>query len=67
MKQYQVVFTPRAERQFSELYSFIVENGSETRAEAFVGGIIADCLALATFPERGTRRDDIRPNLRVKG
>ncbi|HKI13455.1 MAG TPA: type II toxin-antitoxin system RelE/ParE family toxin [Roseiarcus sp.] len=67
MKRYQVVFTPRAERQLSELYSFIVENGSETTAEAFVGGIVGDCLSLATFPERGTRRDDIRPSLRVKG
>jgi toxin ParE1/3/4 len=67
MKRHRVVFTPRAERQFQELYSFIAENGSETRAEAFVGAIIADCLSLATFPERGTKRDDIRPNLRVKG
>ena len=67
MKQYQVVFTPRAERQLAELYSFIVENGSVTRAQDFVGGIIADCLTLATFPERGTKREDIRPNLRVKG
>jgi toxin ParE1/3/4 len=37
------------------------------RAEDFVGGIVADCLSLSAFPERGTKRDDIRPNMRVKG
>jgi toxin ParE1/3/4 len=25
------------------------------------------CMALATFPRRGTRRDDIRPGLRTVG
>ena len=67
MKRHRVVFTPRAERQLQELYSFIAENGGETRAGAFVGGLLADCQSLATFPERGTKRDDIRPNVRVKG
>ncbi len=67
MKQYQVVFTRSAEGQLNELYSFIAENGGETSAETFVGGIVADCLSLSMFPERGTRRDDIRQNLRVKG
>ena len=28
---------------------------------------MADCVALATFPERGTHRDEIRPNLRTIG
>jgi len=67
MKHYAVAFTPRAERQLDSLYAYIAEHSGETRATDFVGGIIADCLALSTFPERGTKRDDIRPNLRTMG
>jgi toxin ParE1/3/4 len=67
MKTYTVFFTPRAERQLDSLYAYIAENSSEARAENFVGAVVADCLSLSTFPERGTRRDDIRPNLLTKG
>jgi len=27
----------------------------------------ADCKSLSTFPDRGTKHDEIRPNLRTKG
>ena len=67
MKPYTVVFMPRAERQLASLYAYIADDSGEARATSFVGGIIADCLSLATFPERGAKRDDIRPNLRTKG
>lgn len=66
-KRYTVVFTPRGERQLQELYSYIAEHGSKARAERFVGRIIETCLSLSTFPERGTKRGDIRPNLRTMG
>ena len=67
MKLYTVLFTPRAERQLASLYAYIAEQSSEARAENYVGKIVADCQALSTFPERGNKRDDVRPNLRVKG
>jgi toxin ParE1/3/4 len=67
MKRYTVFFTPRAERQLSNLYSYIADNSGVPRAEDFVGRIVADCMALETFPERGSKRDDVRPNLRTKG
>ena len=67
MALYSVVFTPRVERQLAELYSYVADNSGETRAEKFVGSRVADCLSLSSFPERGTRRDDIRPNLRTMG
>ncbi len=41
--------------------------GGEERALTYVERIQAACLSLATFPERGTRRDDVRPGLRVIG
>jgi toxin ParE1/3/4 len=67
MKRYAVVFTPRAERQLDSLYTYIADHSGEARANGFVGGIVADCLALSTFPERGTKRDDIRTDLRTMG
>jgi toxin ParE1/3/4 len=66
-KHYTVVFTSRAERQLDNLYAFIADHSGETRADSFVGGIVEDCVALSTFPERGAKRDDVRPNLRTKG
>jgi toxin ParE1/3/4 len=65
--EYKVVFTPRAERQLDSLYTYIADRSGETRAEDFVGSLVADCLTLRTYPERGTKRDDIRPNLRTMG
>jgi toxin ParE1/3/4 len=67
VKHYTVIFTPRAERHLSGLYAYIADQSGEARAENYVGGIVADCLSLSTFPERGNKRDDIRPNLRIKG
>ncbi len=66
MNTYSVIFTPRAEHQLDELYQYIADHSGEARADDYVGGIVADCQSLATFPERGTRRGDIRPNLRIK-
>jgi plasmid stabilization system protein ParE len=67
MQPYTVVFTPRAERQLASLYGYIADQSGEARAENYVDGIIADCLSLSMFPERGMKRDDIRPNLRTMG
>ena len=67
MKTHAVVFTPRAERQLAALYSYIADQSGAARAEKFVGAIVADCRALSTFPQRGAKRDDIRPGLRVMG
>jgi len=66
-KHYTVVFTPRAERQLDSLYAYIADHSGDARANDFVDGIVSDCTSLSTFPERGTKRDDVRPNLRTKG
>jgi len=65
--RYKVVFSPRAACQLDSLYSYIADHSGEARAEGFVGRIVATCESLQTMPERGTKRDDIRPNLRVMG
>jgi toxin ParE1/3/4 len=67
MRRYAIVLTPCAERQLTSLYNFIAERSGQNLAEKFVGEIVADCQSLALFPERGARRDDIRPGLRLKG
>lgn len=67
IKQYTVIFVPRAVRQLAHLYGYIADDGGETRAENYVSKIVAACNALSTFPERCTRRDDVRPNLRTMG
>ncbi|WP_200819256.1 type II toxin-antitoxin system RelE/ParE family toxin [Tolypothrix sp. NIES-4075] len=67
MKQYSVIFSPRAEQQLGSLYVYIADRGGEERAERYISGIIAFCQGLSTFPERGTKRDDLRPDLRVIG
>lgn len=67
MKRYAVIFTPRAERQLTHLYGTIADDSGEARAESYVGKIVAACEALSTFPERGSKRDDVRPNLRTMG
>jgi toxin ParE1/3/4 len=65
--QYKVIFTPRAVRQLAHLYGVIADDFGEPRAENYVNRIVEACNALATFPERGTKRDGVRPNLRTMG
>ena len=64
---HRVVFHPRARRELDELYDYISENGSPRQAGEFVSKIRDYCLGFSTFPERGTRRDDIEPGVRVVG
>lgn len=67
MKSYTVKFAARTTSQLTELYTYIADHSGESRASHFVGGIIDCCRALETFPERGTKRDDIYPHLRTLG
>jgi toxin ParE1/3/4 len=62
-----VIFSPRAEAQLEALHRYIAEHSGEARADAFVGRVLDACHKLDLFPERGTRRDDLFPGLRVIG
>ena len=64
---HDVVFAPEAQLDLLDLYDTIAQGGGSGHALAYVERVQAACLRLATFPERGTRRDDIRPGLRVVG
>jgi len=56
-----------AEADLFALHRFIAEEAGLEVAGAYIDRIEAACLALADFPERGTRRDDIRRGLRTIG
>lgn len=63
--QYAVVFTPEAQDQLASLYRYIAAAASPKIAERYTGAIVTYCEGLQTFPHRGTRRDDVRPGLRI--
>jgi toxin ParE1/3/4 len=67
MKQYAIIFSPRAEEQLGSLYAYIAEQSGEEQAELYTSRIVEFCQSLSTFPERGTKRDDVRPGLRTIG
>ncbi|MBA3486048.1 MAG: type II toxin-antitoxin system RelE/ParE family toxin [Lysobacter sp.] len=66
MRKYTVAFTPEARDQLTELYRYIaLSRASPAAAARYTDAIVTYCEGLQTFPHRGTRRDDIRPGLRI--
>ncbi|WP_298172162.1 type II toxin-antitoxin system RelE/ParE family toxin, partial [Acidithiobacillus sp.] len=62
---YRVVFSPEAQEQLTELYRYIAKAASPDIAAPYTDAIVSYCESLRTFPLRGTRRDDVRPGLRI--
>ena len=62
-----VVFAPEALGDLRNLYDIIADASLPARALAYIEGLRQYCLGFADFPERGTRRDAIRPGLRTLG
>lgn len=60
-------FRPAAVKDLFDLHAFIATQSGTERASAYVSLLEAACLSLGDFPERGTRRDDLRPGLRTLG
>ncbi len=65
MTGYTVVFTPEAEDQLVELYGYLADKATPAAAERYTGSIITYCESMKDFPHRGTRREDLRPGLRM--
>lgn len=63
----KVNFRPEAEADLIGLYDYIATEAGLDVAGSYIDRIETACLSLADFPERGRRRDDIRPGLRVIG
>ena len=65
---HNLIFQDEARSDLNSIYSFIRDrNGSAQVAIQFVRRIEAQCESLKTFPQRGTRRDDLVPGLRIIG
>lgn len=64
---FKIVLSPRAEQQLDDLFEMIEAVSGLERATQFVGSIVAYCHGFDTFPQRGSRRDDIRPGIRIVG
>lgn len=64
---HEVIFAPEALADLTSIYDRIAGETSPERALAYVERLQRYCLAFATFPERGMRRDELRPGLRTIG
>jgi len=62
---YTVNFTPEAVQQLEALYRYIAAATSPEIAQGYTSAIVEFCEGLHRFPHRGTRRDDVRPQLRI--
>lgn len=65
---YKILFAAEVEQQLDTIEDYIaLAGGYPAVAEQFVDDIVAYCESFETFPERGTRRDDLLPGLRTVG
>lgn len=65
MKPRPVVWRPRARADLLALYDWIAERADAETAFDYTSRIEARAALLATFPDRGTPRDDLVPGMRT--
>ena len=57
---------PPGQTHLDEIFDHIAKT-SAVAARRFVGAIVDYCMTFEIFPQRGTKRDDLRPGLRTVG
>jgi toxin ParE1/3/4 len=62
-----VIVSDKAEADLFAIREYITGRAGEAVALRFIERIETYCLGFSTVPERGTRRDDLRPGLRTVG
>lgn len=67
MKHRRLRFTRRARQDFLHLLDWIAERAGRAVALEYAGRVEAFCESLTYSAERGHRRDDLRPGMRVVG
>jgi toxin ParE1/3/4 len=67
VKRRQVVFTPEARIDLFEIYDWIAAKAGFQTAISYIERIETYCLGFELASERGHRRDDISPGLRIVG
>lgn len=63
----RVVFGRRALEDLREIGAWIASHADDTVAERYLNRLRSYCERFDIFPERGTRRDDLRPGVRTVG
>jgi toxin ParE1/3/4 len=64
---HRVEFSPEALGDLIDLYDYIAVRDGAERAMGYIDRIEDCCRKLSVFPDRGIRRDDLRPGLRILG
>ena len=67
MKRRDVFIDPVARNNLNQIFDVIAEVAGQTIAAAYVEKLMAHCITFDLASERGNRRDDIRPGLRIIG
>jgi toxin ParE1/3/4 len=67
VKRRKLRFTRRARQDLTQLLDWIAERAGADIALAYTERVEAFCEGLTVSSERGHRRDDLRPGLRVVG
>lgn len=63
----RVVYSPAAQDDLLALRRYIAERGFPATALRYAEAIVSYCESFVLFPDRGTRRDDLRPGLKTVG
>jgi toxin ParE1/3/4 len=63
----RVVFSPEAQDDLFSLYDHIAGQSGHPRAIGYINRIEKYCLGFELAGERGSRRDDLRPGMRIVG
>lgn len=67
MNERPVEFAPEAFDDLMQLYDWIANAASPETAIRYIDRIETYCRGMGVAPERGHKRDDIRPGLRIVG
>ena len=65
MNPHRVILSPEAEAHLESIYRHIAVDASPKIAHRYTEAIARKCAGLATFPRRGTPREDLGPGLRT--
>jgi toxin ParE1/3/4 len=64
---YEVVFDRAAVAELNEIFDYVEDRAGTAIATNFVNKLYDFCCRLEHTPERGTKRDELRPGLRTIG
>ena len=67
MKRRDVFIDPVAQNDLNYIFDVIADMAGQSTGAAYVEKLMAHCMKFDLASERGNRRDDIRPGLRITG